>query len=55
MEEDDVTKTWKDYFEYLDKVDTEEMVTVHMCDLMALEEVTILGESQELRLKLKRE
>ena len=32
MEQDDVRKTWKDYFKELYNVFTEEMVAVNICD-----------------------
>ena len=33
QEEDETRKIWKEYFEYLYNIDTQEEVAVHMCGL----------------------
>ena len=33
LEEDEVRRIWKEYYEDLYNMDTQEQVTVHMCDI----------------------
>ena len=43
--EDKVLRIWKEYFEYLYNIDTQEQVAVHMCGFDGIREVTILKEN----------
>ena len=55
MGEDEVRKTWKDYFEDLYNMDTQEQIAVLYEALMVLGEVIILEESQLEVLKWRSE
>ena len=44
--ENGVRKIWKEYFEVLYNIDTQEEVAVHMCGLMGFGEVTTSEENQ---------
>ena len=53
--EDESRMIWKEYFEDLHNIDTQEEVAVHMCGYVWFEEETILEESQLEKLKLRKE
>ena len=51
--EDEVRRIWKEYFENLYNVDTQEQVAVHMCGFDRTQRGNYLGGTQLEKLRLR--